>query len=100
MVLQVGIVGSFYMAGTFFASALSGKLCDIIGRKWTTIIVCLTMAGGQALGGVSPSYESFVAFRFFTAVGKFIHNISTIFLCDSVFDLQELELSSALSHQA
>lgn len=49
---------------------MSGKLCDIIGRKWTTIILCVTMAVAQALGGVSPNYVAFVVFRFFTAVGK------------------------------
>ena len=58
------------MVGMFFGAAMSGKLCDIIGRKWTTIILCAVMAGAQALGGVSPNYVAFVIFRFFTAVGK------------------------------
>ena len=70
ILLQVGLVGSIFMVGMFFGAALSGKLCDIIGRKWTTFILCLTMAGAQALGGVSPNYVAFVIFRFFTAVGK------------------------------
>ena len=58
------------MVGMFTGAFLAGKLCDIIGRKWTTVALCLTMASAQALGGVSPNYPAFVAFRFFTAVGK------------------------------
>lgn len=66
---KVGLVGSIFMVGMFTGAALSGKLCDIIGRKRTSIILCLTMAVAQGLGGVAPNYAAFVAFRFFTAVG-------------------------------
>ena len=58
------------MVGMFKGAFLAGKLCDIIGRKRTSIILCLTMAVAQGLGGVAPNYAAFVAFRFFTAVGK------------------------------
>ena len=68
-------MGSIFMVGMFTGAFLAGKLCDIIGRKWTTVALCLTMASAQALGGVSPNYPAFVAFRFFTAVGKIMHEL-------------------------
>ncbi len=68
---QVALVGSIYMSGLFFGSALFGTLGDKYGRK-ISLMVAIFIGTVASLAGAfaGGSYAGYAVTRFFTAIGK------------------------------
>ena len=58
------------MSSMLFASYFFGTLSDKIGRKRTSFIALLMVAGGLLLNAFMPEYISFTVSRFITGFGK------------------------------
>lgn len=58
-----------YFFGQLFSGPLFGMLSDRFGRKLMLVVAMLMMATSGLGSGLSPNFEMFLLFRFFTAMG-------------------------------
>ena len=58
-----------YFFGQLFSGPLFGMLSDRFGRKLMLVVAMLMMATSGLGSGLSPNFEMFLVFRFFTAMG-------------------------------
>ena len=58
-----------YFFGQLFSGPMFGMLSDRFGRKLMLIVAMLMMATSGLGSGLSPNFEMFLVFRFFTAMG-------------------------------
>lgn len=66
---QIGLIGSFYVAGMVIGSLVFGYLTDVWGRRLLFFITLVVYLGGTLLTAFSWNLESFALFRFITGMG-------------------------------
>ena len=67
---QVALAGSIFMAGLFFGSGFAGRISDTFGRRMGILTNLVILALAQLAGGFMPGYWTYVATRFFAALGE------------------------------
>ena len=60
------------MSSNLVSSYIFGYLSDKIGRKKSTLIALLMVAGGVILSSFMPEYISFTIIRFITGFGMYM----------------------------
>ena len=67
------------MSSNLVSSYIFGYLSDKIGRKKSTLIALLMVAGGVILSSFMPEYISFTIIRFITGFGMYRASKSSFF---------------------
>lgn len=74
---------SILSAGTFFGALIAGDVADLIGRRWTIIIGCVTFSIGCILETAATALGVMVAGRVIAGLGVgFISAIIILYMSE------------------